>query len=261
MSSWPRCGRNLDEVFGVSGMLKVELHSHSADDPHDVIPYSTWELIARAAGQGYQALAVTLHDRQLDTRPYESFARELGVTLIPGIERTVEGKHVLLLNFRRGAEDVRSFDDLRRLKAAEPGLVIAPHPFFPAPTCLRGLMDRYADLFDAVEYNAMFTSTLNFNIAAEQWAARHGKPMVGNGDVHRLRQLGHTWSLVDAEPDADAICRAVLDGRVRVEARPQSWLAVTTLMADLLAADAVSAVARARMNARACDRRTHPAAS
>ena len=36
----------------------------------------------------------------------------------------------------------------------------------------------------------MFTRQLNFNLPAERWAARHGKPMVGNGDVHRLRQLG-----------------------------------------------------------------------
>jgi hypothetical protein len=38
----------------------------------------------------------------------------------------------------------------------------------------------------------MFTASLNFNYPAEQWARRHGKPMVGNGDVHRLRQLGTT---------------------------------------------------------------------
>ena len=33
-------------------------------------------------------------------------------------------------------------------------------------------------------------------------------PLVGNGDVHRLHQLGTTYSLVDAIPDADAICAA-----------------------------------------------------
>ena len=215
-------------------MLKVELHSHSADDPVDRIPYSTNQLIERAAALGYNALAVTLHDAQLDIRPFVPFAMERGITLIPGIERTIHGKHVLLLNFRRGAEDVASFEDLARLKQREPGLVIAPHAFFPAPTCLRGLMDRHAALFDAVEYNAMFTAQANFNRRAERWARARGKPIVGNGDVHRLRQLGTTYSLVDAEPDADAICAAILAGKVEVVARPLSWIDAGWLMIDLL---------------------------
>jgi hypothetical protein len=218
-------------------VLKVELHSHSADDPLDSIPYSTTDLIDRAATLGYDALAVTLHDRQLDLHPYAAYARERAITLIPGIERTIEGKHVLLLNFRRGAEGVTSFEDLARLRRRERGLVIAPHPFFPGATCLRGLLQRYADLFDAVEYNAMFTSSLNFNRAAERWASAHGRPMVGNGDVHRLKQLGTTWSTVDAERDPDAICAAVRAGRVQVQATPLSWAAAVSTMTSLFAAD------------------------
>ena len=214
-------------------MLKVELHAHSSDDPVDAIPHTTDQLIDRAATLGYQALAVTLHDRQLDVRRFASFAAERGVTLIPGIERTIQGKHVLLLNFSRAAEDVRSFDDLAVLKRREAGIVIAPHPFFPGSTCLRGLLDRHADLFDAVEYNAMFTPTVNFNIAAERWARDHGKPMAGNGDIHRLRQLGTTYSLVEAEPHPDAICDAVRVGRVQVEAAPRSLAFALSLMADL----------------------------
>jgi predicted metal-dependent phosphoesterase TrpH len=218
-------------------VLKVELHAHSADDPLDAIPHSTVQLIERASEMGYDALAVTLHDRQLDLGPYRSLAAGRGITLIPGIERTIEGKHVLLLNFRRGAEDVQTFDDLAALKRSESGLVIAPHPFFPGGTCLRGLLDRHADLFDAVEYNAMFTASLNFNSTAERWARAHGKPMVGCGDVHRLRQLGTTYSLIDAPRDADAICSAIRQGRLRVEATPISWASAIGIMADLKIAE------------------------
>ena len=38
----------------------------------------------------YDALAVTLHDRQLDLRPFTFYAKARGVTLIPGIEKTIE---------------------------------------------------------------------------------------------------------------------------------------------------------------------------
>jgi predicted metal-dependent phosphoesterase TrpH len=223
--------------------LKVELHSHSADDPVDRITHSSAELIDRAASLGYRALAITLHDRQLDIRPLAGYAAERGVTLIPGIERTIRGKHVLLLNFQRGAEEVQSFDDLERLRRRQPGLVVAPHAFFPSSSCLRGLMDHHAHLFDAVEYNAMFTSSINFNKAAERWARQHDKPIVGNGDVHRLRQLGTTYSLIEAEADPDSICMAIREGKVRVEARPLSLLTATTLMADLLGSSVAATLA------------------
>jgi len=229
-------------------VLKIDFHTHTADDPCDDIPYSTRDLIDRAAQLGFDALAVTLHDKQLAIDPLIPYAAERGIVLIRGIERTIEGKHVLLLNFRRGAEDVHSFQDLFRLKEREPaGLVIAPHPFFPHSSCLHRLMHRHGDLVDAVEYNGMFTKSVNFNRAAERWARQRQKPMVGNGDVHRLCQLGTTYSLVDAPPDADAICEAVAQGRVRVEAQPHSAVTTARLLADLFGTDALT---RRRRNAR-----------
>ena len=220
-------------------MLKVELHIHTADDPADPIPYSTFEVIDRAAELGYDALAITLHDKQLELTPYAEYAAARNIVLIPGIERTIQGRHVLLLNFSSAAESVQSFDDVARLKARERGIVIAPHPFFPAGSALRGQLLKYAHLFDAVEWNAMFTPLINFNAIAERWARRHGKPMVGNGDVHRLEMLGTTYSLVDAAPNADAICRAIAAGRVQVVATPLSMYTATRLMADLYAGNFV----------------------
>jgi len=215
-------------------MIKVDLHTHTADDPLDRISYSSKDLIDRAAALGYGSLAITLHERQLDIRPLTAYAAERGIVLIPGIERTVEGRHVLLLNFKSGTEEVQTFEDLARLKGRLPGLVVAPHPFFPHRCCLRGQLERHADLFDAVEWNAMFTATVNFNRRAERWAVRHGKPLVGNCDVHRLPQLGTTYSVVDAEPDADAICAAIAAGRVRVERQPLSWACAAGIMASLM---------------------------
>jgi predicted metal-dependent phosphoesterase TrpH len=215
-------------------MLKVELHTHTADDPVDRIPHTTVELIDRAASLGYHAVAITLHERQLDIARVAPYAAERGVVLIPGVERTIEGKHVLLLNFRTGAEDVRTFADLARLKSRVRGLVVAPHPYFPSAVCLGRDLDRHADVFDAVERNAMYTRQVDFNLLAERWAGRRGKPVVGNGDVHRLMQLGSTYSLVDAPADADAICDAVAAGRVRVESRPLAWADVARLLSSMM---------------------------
>ena len=218
-------------------MLKVELHSHTADDPLDRIPYSTIQLINRAAALKYDALAVTLHDRQLDLTNVQDYAAERGIVLIPGIERTIRGKHVLLLNFHSDAETVDSFSDLAALKRSQPGgLVVAPHPYFPLPSALWGLLEDHADLFDAAEVNGMFTESVDFNAPTRRWARATRTPLVGNGDIHRLTQLGTTYSLVDAPAGAgaDAICAAVAAGRVEVVAHPHSWSTVGRLMSEIV---------------------------
>ena len=79
-------------------MIKVELHAHTAGDPEDRIPYTAEALIAAAAAHGYGALAITLHDAFLDPAPLADVARRHGVRLLRGVERTLDGAHVLLIN-------------------------------------------------------------------------------------------------------------------------------------------------------------------
>jgi predicted metal-dependent phosphoesterase TrpH len=220
-------------------MLKVELHTHTSDDPIDRIPHTVTQLIDRAAFHGYHALAITLHERQFDIRPFAAYAADRGIVLIPGMERSIERRHTLLINFQSGAEDVRTFEDLARLKRRQAGLVVAPHPFFPGSTCLGERLIRHPELFDAVERNAMYTASLNFNERAERWAALNNKPVVGNGDVHRLWQVGTTYSLVDAEPHPDSICAAIAAGRVRVESRPLTWPEAIRTMTSMWTSDFV----------------------
>ena len=223
-------------------MLKVELHTHTANDPEDYISHTPHQLIDCAVDLDYDALAITLHNKQLDVEPLRAYAGERGLVLIPGVERDIQGKHVLLINFSSRAEHVDTFENLVLLKREEPvGLVVAPHPFFPMGSCLRTAMNRHPDLIDAVEFNAMYSPMVNFNRAGEQWAARHRKPMVGNGDVHLLEQLGTTYSLVDATPSPDAICEAIRVGRVSVESAPlnliqAAWLFVRILPSGVMGA-------------------------
>jgi predicted metal-dependent phosphoesterase TrpH len=216
--------------------LRVDFHIHTADDPCDQIPYSVEQLIERASQLGLDALAITLHERQHDVGPAAAVARRFGITLIPGIERTVEGRHVLLLNFPPQATALASFEELARLKAHHgQGLIVAPHPFFPLSHSLGGLLDRYGALFDAIEYSGCYTSALNFNRAAVRWAKARGKPMVGCSDGHRLSILGETCSLVEsASRTADDICAAVRSGRVEVSTRPLSPVKFAIYLAQIV---------------------------
>jgi hypothetical protein len=107
-------------------------------------------------------------------------------------------------------------------------------------------METHAGLFDAVEINAFYTRLMDFNRPAVRWAREHGKPLVGNGDVHRLSQLGRTFSLIDAEPQADAICEAIREGRVSVDTQPMRVSEAARLLGDLLAGDAARIALRMR---------------
>ena len=216
-------------------MLKIDLHLHTSDDPRDRIAHSSFDLIDRAATLGFGALAITLHDHQLTDEPTFAYARERGITLIPGIERTIRGKHVLLLNYPAAEVDaVKTLEDVRRLKARADGLVIAPHPYFPSPSCLGPLLDEHADVFDAVEWSYFWSRRIDFNSRAARWAASHGKAVVGNSDLHDLRQLGRTCSMVDASPDPSAICDAVRNGRVRLITEPTPVLELVDVFAGMI---------------------------
>jgi predicted metal-dependent phosphoesterase TrpH len=210
-------------------VLKVELHAHTDQDPLDRVGHSTRVLIDHAASLGYQALAITLHNRYFDPAADAAYARERGVVLIPGIERSVGRRHVLLLNFPAACGDVRTFDDIAKLKASANGLVVAPHPYYPILSAVRGWLGTHRDLFDAVEVNSMYTRLVNFNIRAIRWAREHGKPLVGNTDLHLLGQMGTTFTLVDAPPDPDAICEAIRAGRVEIRTTPLSTMRAASL--------------------------------
>ena len=214
-------------------MLKVDLHAHTDEDPADRITHSTDDLIDHAAALGFDALAVTLHDRYFDPSPYLEHARARGLILMAGIERTLDRRHVLLINFPPEVSSVGSFDDVAALKRRSHGLVVAPHPFYPTPSALAHRLYRHAEVIDAVEVNAMYTRLLDFNRSAVAWARAHGKPLVGNTDLHLLDQMGTTYTLVDAPPDADAICDAIRAGRVELRTEPLSAMRAAAIFARM----------------------------
>jgi predicted metal-dependent phosphoesterase TrpH len=205
-------------------MLKIELHAHTSHDPLDRISHTSRELIDHAASLGYRGLAITLHDRFYNPRNDVEYARERSIVLIPGIERTIAGRHVLLINFPEACESVRTFEDIARLKSRCAGLVVVPHAFYPTGSSLGRFLDDHRTVIDAIEVNAMYTRWLNFNRRAVDWALAHAKPIVGNTDLHLLEQLGSTYSLVDAEAHPDAICGAIRAGRVQIRSQPLSTL-------------------------------------
>jgi predicted metal-dependent phosphoesterase TrpH len=205
--------------------LKAELHAHCSVDPVDyrICRYSPEELINQAARRGYDVLAITCHDLDIWSPELSEYASSLGITLIPGMEATVDGsKHVLVYNFRTGCENLNTIEKIRE-RRREDTLVIAAHPFFPGPTCLHRGLAKNIDVFDAIENSGFQIRGLNFNQRALQIAAKFSKPVVGNGDVHHLWQLNKSFTWIYAEPGILPVIGAIKQGRVRFESHLTSY--------------------------------------
>ncbi|HTY64917.1 MAG TPA: PHP-associated domain-containing protein [Acidobacteriota bacterium] len=221
--------------------LKAEFHAHCSLDPDDfrMCRHTPEQLISRSAALGYEILAITCHNLDIWTEALSAYARSLGITLIPGMEVTAEkSRHILAYNFRTRSENLDTLKKIRA-RAGEDTLVIAPHAFFPDRTCLRDLLGRNLDVFDAIEYSGFQVSGLNFNRRSARLAGETGKPLVGSGDVHFLWQLGRTFTWVYAEPDVQSVVSAVKQGLVRVESSPLSWFEAATWWATAIWRNAV----------------------
>ena len=87
-----------------------------------MVPHSTTEMIDHAAELGFEVMAVTNHDFMSHTDDLADYAAWRGVLLIPGVEATIENRHVLLYNFDYWASVPRTFEDVARRSYAGAGL-------------------------------------------------------------------------------------------------------------------------------------------
>jgi predicted metal-dependent phosphoesterase TrpH len=208
-------------------MLKADFHIHSNEDNRDLITYSAKEFIDVAAEKKFDVLALTNHDVFTHSQELSDYAAGKGILLIPGIESTIEGKHVVILNPQKDVESVRTFEDLREYRKKHPEIfVIAPHPYYPhlRKYSLRSELMKNIDLFDGIEYCHYYTRLFNrFNSMACKVAKIHGKPVVGTSDSHHLFQLEKTYSMIDAEKNIGSVISALTDNRIEIVSKPLSF--------------------------------------
>jgi predicted metal-dependent phosphoesterase TrpH len=213
--------------------LKADLHVHTSEGPDQFVPWSPEELIDRAAQAGYQVLSFTDHD-QVTYRPsLARYALERGIVLLPGVEATVEGRHVLLYNFWCPPQALRTFAGIRRHKSPDT-LVVAPHPFFPGPTSLGRRLLEHLDLFDALEVSHFYTRWLDWNRPALRLARARNLPLLGCSDAHVPRQFETTYSLLEADPTPEGVMSAIRQGRVQVVSQPLSTAALFLIGLSLM---------------------------
>ena len=206
---------------------RVELHSHCQGDPVDsYLSHTLFQHIDRAKEVGLSAIAVTWHQKICAVADAFSYAREKGILFIPGIEADVDRKHVVILNVAEGdLPGEPTWAQIRALRIRKPEvLVMAPHPFYPHPTCLGKDMDEHIDCIDAVEWCMIHVQWLprrvNPNLRAARWAQKHGKTLVACSDAHTLNAIGKNASVVEAdELTTESLFEGIRAGRVSFHRR------------------------------------------
>jgi predicted metal-dependent phosphoesterase TrpH len=77
-------------------------------------------------------------------------------------------------------------------------------------------LEKNIAAFDGIEYCHFYYKSLSYNAKAVQLAKKHKKPIIGTGDVHRLYQQGHTYTMIDAKPERGAVFDAIKKGKVEL---------------------------------------------
>jgi len=214
--------------------LKADLHTHCSDDRFDRVAFPPERLIDVVAGKGYQVLAIACHLRLVYTPALVEYARRRGVLLVPAIELMVMRKHVVVINPSEAAACASTFAELRAADRKE-SIVLAPHPYYPDRACLHRQLVENIDLFDAIEYCAMYSRFVNPNRRAVKTARRFGLPMIGSSDIHALPHCSRTFTWLDVdEVSVAGVVRAIRAGRVKVETTPRPLWDITTMFSFYL---------------------------
>ncbi len=214
-------------ISQVSDMLKADFHIHTNEDNRDLITYCAKDLIDCASEKKYEVVALTNHDIFTYTPELVEYAAGKGILLIPGIESTIEGKHVVILNPRQDVEAVRTFSDLREYRKQHPEIfILAPHPYYPhlRKYSLKSYLLKHIDLFDGIEYCHYYTRIFDhFNSVAKKVASQYGKPLIGTSDSHHIFQLDKTYTMVDSEKNIESVISALRNNRISIVSRPLSF--------------------------------------
>jgi len=202
--------------------LKADFHAHCGEDRCDILFYTAYDLIDRYAELCFQIMTISNHITLTWNEDWKHYAADKGLLLIPGVEASINQKHVLILNADKDADKIRTFEDLRAYKASHDSFIVAPHPFSFASICLNQDTYKHADLFDGVEWHHFYTDWFNPNLKAKQFAEETGKTLIANSDCHNLGYLGEVFTRVQAEPTWESVSLALRNSDVEIKAQPLS---------------------------------------
>jgi predicted metal-dependent phosphoesterase TrpH len=186
--------------------VNADLHVHSTYSSDSII--TPKEVVLYAKKRGLNAVAVTDHNQVEGAR---KIARETDFLIIPGTEISSLDGHIVGLNVQEVIPKGLNADETVDRIHQQGGVAIACHPFVFFKGCVGKHVTKK---FDAVETkNASSFPYKSASRKADALADRLGLPKVAGTDAHIGQAIGWAYTMVEAEPDAEAILKAIVAGR------------------------------------------------
>jgi predicted metal-dependent phosphoesterase TrpH len=208
-------------------LFNIDFHHHCSSDPVDRLFYDDYALIDQAVLLGLHTIAITPHRTVYDNPAAVAYAQSKSLLLIPGVEKMIEGREIVLLNVTPSeVPDNFNFEDLSLLreKRGDSLFVFAPHPFYPRSTCAGPVLDKIVNLIDAVEYAHLYFCFYNRpNEKAVEWAEANNKAVLANSDSHHLDMVGRNATRIEADKlDVVSIFRTLKATKGKYSYQPYS---------------------------------------
>jgi predicted metal-dependent phosphoesterase TrpH len=185
--------------------VKIDPHVHTHYSYDSVIKPE--ELVFYAKRRGLDGIAITDHDV---IEGAIKIARNTDYLIIPGIEVTSLGGHVIGLNVEEQVPSKLSVDETVDKIHEVGGIAVACHP---SALFKESLGKRTTARFDAIE--VINSSVIPFNRSkrkSQKIASMLGIAKVAGSDAHYGPEIGYAYTIVDAELDADEIVKAISKG-------------------------------------------------
>ena len=193
--------------------VKADLHVHTIYSHDSLI--TPKDLVFYAKKRGLTAVAITDHNT---IEGALKIAKETDFLIIPGIEVSSRNGHIAGLNLQEPVEKGLSADETVDKIHEAGGIAVACHPF----ALFKGSLGKHTNAkFDAIE--TINASAFLFNRCtkkAQEIADRFGIPRVAGTDAHYGPAIGYAYTLIDAEPQVDAISKAITKGLCQPFGKP-----------------------------------------
>ncbi len=193
--------------------VKADLHVHTTYSKDSMI--TPKELVFYAKKRGLNAVAVTDHNR---VEGALRIAEETDFLIIPGIEVNSADGHVVGLNVREVIpRGLSALETVERIHAAG-GVAVACHPYALFKGCLG---NNVCAEFDAIEViNARAVPFSRSVKKAREAAEQFNLSQVAGTDAHYGPQIGYGYTVIDAEPNVEAVAKAIVEGRCQAFGQP-----------------------------------------
>lgn len=195
--------------------IRVDPHVHTSAS-YDASG-SIRETLSQAHNSDLDAVAITDHDTTVASREALELAGGYDITVVPGVEITTDGGHLLALGVLDHPPIGHPFPETVDWVRDRGGLAIVPHPF---QVTRHGVRKRDLSECDGIEVFNAWAMTGIQNRRARAYASAYDHPPIGASDAHEPAMIGRGYTEIVSqeirgEPTADEVLDAFRSGPTR----------------------------------------------